>query len=112
MIERIRENKINQFGTVQLPERFFLNADGSCDREKDPYIMAKEVVEKGVLPPIYMACGTEDELYEDNVRMRNALADAGAEIDWQDGAGAHEWTYWDEHIEKAIDWWLKRSTEK
>lgn len=108
LLDEMKQHKSYPFEARQALEHLLLNADGSCDKEKDPYIMANEALQKGMLPPIYMACGTEDELYKYSVQMRDALTDVGADVTWDEGQGAHEWTFWDCYIEKAIDWWLKK----
>src|SRR6185369_11487524 len=49
-------------------------------------------------PPLFQWCGTEDALYEGNVRFRDACAARGIPLTSQFSAGTHEWSHWDDKI--------------
>jgi putative tributyrin esterase len=56
-------------------------------------------------PSIFMACGTKDALYRDNLRFRPHLEQLGYTVTWseKDNIG-HEWAYWDEVIQEVLEW--------
>lgn len=56
------------------------------------------------LPPLFVGCGTEDELHPDNVRFIQAARAAGAQVSVDLGPGEHEWAYWDEQIQRVLAW--------
>jgi S-formylglutathione hydrolase FrmB len=56
------------------------------------------------LPALYMCCGTEDVLYEENVRFRDACRDKGVPLTTDLGPGQHEWGYWDAKIQEVLAW--------
>jgi putative tributyrin esterase len=56
------------------------------------------------LPPLYLCCGTEDQLIDDNVALRDALAAAGAKVTADFGPGEHDWAYWDARIQDVLAW--------
>jgi putative tributyrin esterase len=56
------------------------------------------------LPDLYVCCGTDDELFEDNVFFRDACADAGVPVTTTFGPGDHEWGYWDAKIQDVLAW--------
>lgn len=56
------------------------------------------------IPKLYMACGTEDFLYEKNKAFSDYLNEIGVEHTYQEGPGAHEWYFWDEYIKRVLDW--------
>jgi putative tributyrin esterase len=56
------------------------------------------------IPRLYQACGTEDFLYESNVRFRDHAMTRGLDMTYEEEAGAHEWDFWDRHIRRVIDW--------
>ena len=57
------------------------------------------------LPPLYIACGTEDFLFQANVDFRDHLVELGADVTWDEVAGfGHEWRFWDMQVEKFLDW--------
>jgi S-formylglutathione hydrolase FrmB len=54
--------------------------------------------------PIYQCCGTEDFLYQQNVSFRNHLERLGLNLTYSEGPGSHEWGYWDQQIQKVLQW--------
>ncbi|WFE26679.1 alpha/beta hydrolase family protein [Solwaraspora sp. WMMD791] len=56
------------------------------------------------LPKLWVGCGTEDELFPDNVRFRDACADRGVGVTIDFGPGDHLWSYWDAKIRDVIAW--------
>jgi len=56
------------------------------------------------LPALYLACGDDDELLAHNETFLAAAERAGVRVDATLDAGAHEWGYWDRHIERVLDW--------
>jgi len=56
------------------------------------------------IPKIYMACGTDDFLINENRDYRDFLLDNGVSVTYEEGPGAHEWIFWDTYIKKVLDW--------
>lgn len=54
-------------------------------------------------PKIYMACGTEDFLFEQNERFFQRFGQA-LSIEYHTEPGAHTWDFWDRNIERVINW--------
>lgn len=54
-------------------------------------------------PKIYMACGTEDFLFEQNERFVRRFGQA-LNIEYHTEPGAHTWEFWDRNIERVISW--------
>lgn len=57
-------------------------------------------------PRVFMWCGTEDFLYDQNVRMRDHLRRLGYDLYYRETSGDHQWKYWDREIPNALDWML------
>jgi len=55
-------------------------------------------------PRLFVACGTEDFLYEDNRRFSEAAAKTDFELTEIYDSGTHEWGYWDEKIRRVLEW--------
>ncbi|MBD2867463.1 alpha/beta hydrolase [Paenibacillus arenilitoris] len=56
-------------------------------------------------PALYQCCGTEDFLYNDNLAFRAACEQSGYSLlTYEEGPGSHEWGYWDEHIQRFLNW--------
>jgi putative tributyrin esterase len=77
----------------------------------DPFAAAEKLAKSDSQPPnFYMWCGTEDFLYDDNVRLRERLLQLGLPLTYEEGPGGHEWKHWDRCVERIIDWLpLRRS---
>ncbi|MGI6173270.1 MAG: alpha/beta hydrolase [Christensenellales bacterium] len=71
----------------------------------DLFAAAKELKASGkALPRIFMWCGTEDFLYDQNIRMRDALSSLGYDLTYTETAGDHQWKYWDREIQNVLKW--------
>jgi putative tributyrin esterase len=55
-------------------------------------------------PALYQACGTEDHLYEDNVRFHTHALALGLDITYDESPAGHTWSYWDEQIRRVLAW--------
>jgi S-formylglutathione hydrolase FrmB len=71
----------------------------------DLFYLAEQAASRGVpRPALYQWCGTEDVLYDDNVRFHDHLQRLGFEVAYAAEPGTHEWVYWDQQIEKVLEW--------
>ena len=70
--------------------------------ENDLFALAENLQENR--PEIWMWCGTEDPLYEMNLRLRDHLKKLGYSLQYFETPGGHFWKYWDREIENAICW--------
>ncbi|MBM2621495.1 esterase family protein [Actinoplanes sp. LDG1-06] len=62
---------------------------------------------KSALPRLMLRCGTGDHLFEQNERFVYASARAGIPLDSEFEPGGHEWSFWDRHIPRALDFFTK-----
>lgn len=60
------------------------------------------------LPGIYIWCGTEDFLYQDNIRMRDHLKELQIPVTYEEAPGDHQWKYWDEKIQRVLEWMFQK----
>lgn len=71
----------------------------------DPYALAERLAKSGAsLPSIYMACGTDDFLLEDNRRYRKHLLTFNYPLEYQEDTGGHEWDFWDRQLLRFLEW--------
>lgn len=71
----------------------------------DPKALAKNLIESGVkLPNIYMACGSEDFLVENNRNLHNYLNELGFPHEYAEGPGVHDWVFWRAYLKNALVW--------
>lgn len=55
------------------------------------------------LPKFYMCCGTEDFLYQINVKFHNQFKDR-IDLTYLEEPGTHEWGFWDRNIQRILEW--------
>lgn len=71
----------------------------------NPEVLAKELIDCGAkLPQIYMSCGTEDFLIENNREMHAYLNKIGYPHIYKESAGIHDMKFWLEYTEKIAEW--------
>jgi len=75
--------------------------------ENNPEFLVKQRKKRGEqIQPVFMACGTEDFLLENNRQFRDFLTQEGVELHYQESAGIHDWEFWNQYLEPAIRWLL------
>ena len=75
--------------------------------EEDLYQLAQKAMDNGtILPRLYQYCGTEDFLYEDNIKFRDFSRKLGMELQYKEGPGTHEWGYWDNSIQDVLTYFF------
>ncbi len=56
-------------------------------------------------PKLFQCCGTEDFLYQDNLKFRASMEKLKAyDYQYSEFPGAHTWEFWDEHIQRILKW--------
>jgi S-formylglutathione hydrolase FrmB len=102
MAIRVKSNEIQD--TTEL-ENIFGNLNSIKNSENDLFYLAKNVsASNGPKPKLYQCCGTEDFLYEDNIKFKNFIEKTNLDYTYEEGPGIHEWKYWDDQIQKVLKW--------
>jgi S-formylglutathione hydrolase FrmB len=93
---------------IQPGGKDFYHAFGDYQRltgnTNDVIHMAKQCVKRGVIPKLYMFCGTEDFGYALNTIARDDLRHAGADVTWRQAPGAHGFDCWDAQLPDFLAW--------
>ena len=55
-------------------------------------------------PALFQYCGTDDFLWQDNLRFREHLRALGLDARWEEGPGGHSWENWNERIQHVLAW--------
>ncbi len=77
------------------------------ESDKNPEYLIKQLKTEGKdIPPIFMACGTEDFLLNQNRQFNEFLVKEGINVDYRESKGIHDWNFWNEYLEKAVKWLL------
>jgi len=71
----------------------------------DLFAAAEELKKtRGPKPHLYMWCGTEDFLYQHNVKLRDHLKKLKYDLTYEESPGVHAWEYWDAKIQDVLKW--------
>jgi len=70
------------------------------------YLIKKLKEENKPIPKIYMACGTEDFLIEENRAFFRFLKDENIDVEYIESPGVHNWDFWNAYLEPSIKWLL------
>jgi putative tributyrin esterase len=74
----------------------------------DCYKLAAKLKKERRLPALRLDCGTEDFLLPHNRHYHSYLEKIEVPHEYAEFPGAHEWSYWDNHIRQALDFVMKR----
>ena len=66
--------------------------------------LAKSQNTNPLKPRIYMGVGTEDFLYEGNVKLRDLFRTLDYDFTYRQSPGVHCWEFWDEYIQYVLTW--------
>lgn len=66
----------------------------------------KELLSNVPNQKIYLACGTEDFLYEDSKELHQWMTERNYAHTYHESTGEHNWSYWNNEIQEVIKWLL------
>ena len=85
----------------------FGNLDELENSEHNPERLIKRLKEDHMeVQPIFMACGSEDFLLHENRDFYDFLRKENVRVDYHESSGIHDWKFWNENLEPAIQWML------
>jgi putative tributyrin esterase len=71
---------------------------------RDDLLALLDAADVEALPSVYLGCGTQDQLYDGNVRFLDAATAAGLDVHVDFRPGEHEWGLWDTTIQDVLAW--------
>ena len=73
--------------------------------DNDPYYLADKIIKDKInYPALYICCGTEDFLYEENCEFRKHLDILGFKYQYHEQTGSHDFNFWDDEIKRVLAW--------
>ena len=78
--------------------------DNMVDNSNDVMYMARQCVQRGDMPSLYMVCGRDDFGYALNTIARDDLRLVGADVRWVVCEGIHSFACWDPQVPAFLDW--------
>lgn len=111
IVEAYGAGEIDELALASVPKSYYSHIFGPENEmegsDKDPIALAKKCINTDNRPRLYIACGTEDSLYEANENYHEALKSIGYPHEWQFSYGAHDFDFWNRAVTAAIAWWRK-----
>lgn len=75
--------------------------------EEDLFSIAEECNNNPNKPRIYMGEGTEDFMYNENIKLKQHLDGLDFDFTYRESKGTHNWEFWDEYIQYVLKWMLE-----
>ncbi len=95
----------NEVANYEFYRECFGDPATAAERDCNPEVLARKLKTEGkAIPGIYMACGTEDFLIENNRAFHRFLEDEKIPHEYHEGKGIHDMVFWQEYIRKAVEW--------
>ena len=75
------------------------------ESDNNPETLIRKLKAAGTkIPDIYLCCGTEDFLIENNRQMHRFLEEEGVAHEYHEAPGVHDMVFWTEYIRKIVQW--------
>lgn len=80
-------------------------ADSETRKQNDIFKLIKEMPADKIarLPFVYLDCGTEDFLFQNNRDFVNLLVEKKVKHEFRQLPGAHDWKFWDAQIQEFLE---------
>lgn len=77
--------------------------------ENNLYALGKNMVSLSPKerPKLFLTCGTQDSLYQDNLKYWAYLKEISLPAQTKDWEGGHDWTFWDQSVQEALQFFHK-----
>lgn len=92
-------------------EEFFAIDAGEFSPENDLFYLSEQVskLHTEKRPKIYFCCGKDDILYSHSLKFKAHLEGLGLQFIYLENEGDHNWSYWDQNICGAMDFFLREN---
>ena len=102
-IAGMKEGERNDKANYEYYRECFGDLDKVPESENNPEVLVKKLKAQGKkLPEIFMACGTEDFLLENNRQFHSFLNENGVPHTYMESAGGHDMKFWDEYAQECL----------
>jgi putative tributyrin esterase len=100
----VKANMANSAPSAFSFRDIFADPEHLAGSEFDLMTLAAKDKKEGIMPELYQACGTEDFLIETNRSVHQKLTEMNIPVVYEEGAGMHNWYFWDEYIRHILNW--------
>ena len=100
----MKEGTGNDVANYDYYRECFIDPANVLESDANPETLVRRLKENGKkIPEIFMSCGTEDFLLENNREFHRFLESIGVEHTYMESAGAHNMEFWTEYAVKFSD---------
>jgi S-formylglutathione hydrolase FrmB len=105
-IAGMKPGESTPFAGYPYYRRVFGDLEALAGSDRDPEaLVARLAGQGGRIPRIYLSCGTEDFLLDDNRSLHRCLEAHGMAHEYHELAGAaHDFAFWNAQLAPALDW--------
>ncbi|MBD7913880.1 acetylesterase [Clostridium sp. Sa3CUN1] len=108
------KNKDENFSNGVADYNYYRNVFGDLNNleesENNPEKLIRILKEDNKeIPSIFMACGKQDFLIEQNRAFYKFLIDNKVSVLYKEDDGVHDWEFWNKYLEPSIEWLLKEN---
>ena len=108
VISGMKPGEKNDIANYDYYHRVFGDLEFVIESDKNPETLIKNLLKEGKdIPPIYMACGTEDFLLETNRQFHQFLTQNNVAVDYTESPGDHNLDFGNVYFEKSFEWMLR-----
>jgi S-formylglutathione hydrolase FrmB len=93
-------------GQELSPEFTRIFGDNPSGGAEDPFAIV-EKIDHGLIPQMRIDCGVDDFLLQHNRDFHEHLKKLHVPHEYEEFPGAHDWSYWDKHVQEAVAFHLK-----
>ena len=104
-LSAVADIKHIRFPEVMIP---IWGEDLRIPQEDDLFYLAEQCEKNKNKPRLFMAVGTEDFLYEDNVHLKEKISGLDFDFTYAEAPGEHNWKFWDEYIQYVLKWMFQK----
>ena len=104
-VARMKPGEGNEVANYAYYRAVFGDPSTVEERDVNPEVLARNLKAAGKkIPEIYMCCGTEDFLIENNRDLHRFFESEGIPHRYEEGKGIHDMVFWHEYIAKIVVW--------
>ena len=103
-VSTMREGEGNHMAPYAYYRHTFGEPKELLQSDKDPKELAKQCVANGTMPKLFLACGSEDFLFEQNSSFHTHLNAIGYPHAWWVQPGVHDFDFWNASLAASLDW--------
>lgn len=102
-VAEMKEGSCNNVANYEYYRECFGEPSKVLESVNNPEYLAKKIKREGKpMPEIFMACGTEDFLLENNRQMHRFLEAENIAHTYEESSGNHDMEFWHKYTEKFI----------